>query len=155
MKSITLTKGKLALVDDEDFEHINQFSWYYSNGYAYRPLPRKTRKKPSISMHRLIMDDPAGKEVDHINGNRLDNRRSNLRICTKAENRRNLGLRSTNSTGFKGVCFRKDIKKYQAQITVNSKSVYLGYYPTAQQAAHAYNDAAVKYYGEFARLNEI
>ena len=154
-KIIALSQGKAALVDDGDYEYLNQFSWHYSTGYACRPLPRGHRVTPSISMHRDIMGNPQGMEVDHINGDRLDNRRENLRVCTKAENRRNVGLRRNNGTGYKGVCYRKDIKQWQAQISVNSKAVYLGYYETPEEAAKKYNDAASKYYGKFANLNNL
>jgi hypothetical protein len=155
-KSIPLSQGKFAIVDDGDFEYLNQFKWHYDNtGYASRTLSRVLifRLSRHISMHREITEAPVGMEVDHINGNRLDNRRSNLRVCTKAENRRNIGVRKNNSTGYKGVCYRKYIKQWQAQITVNSKAVYLGYYKTAEEAAKVYDQAAVKYYGNFANIN--
>lgn len=109
------------------------------------------------TLHRLITNANVMEYVDHINGNTLDNRRSNLRICTKAQNCKNRGLskNKTSKVNFKGVTYYKSNKKYIARITNNENKIYLGSFNTAEEAAKAYNEAAIKYHGEFARLNVI
>jgi hypothetical protein len=110
----------------------------------------KTRKR--IWMHRFIMNTPDGMETDHRDMIRLNNQRYNLRTCTKAQNQRNRTKLSNNTSGFKGVTFNNG--RIQSQIKIDGKLIYLGTFPTPIKAAQAYNDAAIKYFGEFARLNE-
>lgn len=161
MKQIPLTRGKVALVDDEDYERlIAMGKWRLDNpGYAVKSKRfRKADGKWSnkiLLMHRIILDAKVGEFVDHINRDKLDNRKSNLRICSKTENNRNVGLSKNNTTGFKGVTFFTLRGKFMAQITFEGKNVFLGYFEEPKEAAKAYNNAAVKYYGEFAYLNEI
>jgi len=150
-KSIPLTRGKFALVDDDDYEYLNQWKWHLKKGYALR----SKNDKPRIIMHRLIMNTPLGMETDHINHNKLDNRKENLRICTNNENHYNLKMRKNNSTGYKGVCLKRKTNKYFAQICHNYKDIHLGYFASPMDAAKAYNEAAIKYYGKFANLNII
>jgi hypothetical protein len=156
MKKIPLSQGKYALVDDADYELVSQYKWSYAprGGYASRNAylggGRKAPKRKTILMHSLITGE---NYVDHINGNGLDNRRSNLRPCTHIENMRNTKLYANNKTGFKGVHYNKRDKKYQANIRVDKKLKALGYYPTAIEAARAYDNAAKEYFGSFARLN--
>lgn len=162
MAEILLSKDKVALVDDSNFVELNQWSWRSSaKGYAFRTglkregiLYRKT-----ISMHRQIMGvfDPKI-EVDHHNHNKLDNRRHNLRVCSRSQNASNSMLDRDSTHGYKGVALLKDKvrnKPWQARIKVEGKSVSLGYFLTKQQAALAYNEAALNYFGEFAHLNEV
>jgi hypothetical protein len=126
MKSITLTRGKVALVDDADYEWLNKYKWYSgARGYVISSTTADG-KKGVMYMHREIMKTPRDMQTDHINGNKLDNRRSNLRICTSAQNRANKGKQSNNTAGYKGICWSKAAKKWQAQITVNKKTIYLG-----------------------------
>jgi hypothetical protein len=103
------------------------------------------------------MDAPDGVQVDHINRNTLDNRRSNLRLCTASQNRYNQKPRKDSVTGFKGVSFHPDkkVKQWQAKIIVEGRKISLKYHATAEEAALAYNRAAVIHHGEFARLNEV
>lgn len=113
----------------------------------------------SVLFHRVLMGAEAGQEVDHINRNTLDNRLSNLRIVTKAQNLLNKGLRSDNTSGYRGVSMNKQLGKWEAYINVidpftsKSKRKFLGYYKTPEEAAAAYNRAASTYHGEYAKLN--
>lgn len=160
MKEIQLTQGKVALVDDEDFEYLNQWKWHASrqkNGkfYACRSI-RINSKKECIIMHRLIVNNTDSKlHTDHINGITLDNRKINLRICTNSQNQMNQKVQINNKNGFKGVHFNKEKKKYEVSITLNGIKNFLGRYNNIIDAAKVYNDAAIKFYGEFAKLNEI
>lgn len=109
----------------------------------------------SLYLSRIIMSAPGGSNVDHINGDTLDNRRSNLRVCSAAENQQNSGKYNNNKSGFKGVYWISRDKKWGASISKNGKRHYLGYFPDKKSAAIAYNNAAVEYHGSFAKLNTI
>lgn len=157
-KEIPLTQNKFALVDIKDFDYLNQFKWcthkQRNTYYAVRSI-KKNGKKALLLMHREILKPPKGMCTDHINGDGLDNRRGNLRICSNSQNLMNRGKQKNNASGFKGVWWQKIERKWQAQIQVNKKVISLGYYPTKECAAIAYNEAATKYHGEFARLNQV
>ena len=155
MKKIKLTQGKYAIVDDEDFAYLNQWKWYFNNkGYAVKNN-WENKKWKTIYMHRLIMNTLKKMETDHINGNKLDNRRCNLRICTKSQNQINSNVNIKNSSGYKGVCWHKDRNKWQVQIEFNGKKYYLGYFVDKIGAAKAYNQKAKELFGEFAYLNKV
>lgn len=143
-KSIPLTQGKFALVDDEDFEYLNQWDWFFHSGYA---------KRTGLRMHNVIMCPQNGLEVDHINGDKLDNRRANLRVCTHSENMKNRKNNKDNTSGYKGVVFHSPSGKWQAQIGVNKKHYSLGLFDNKIDAAKAYDEAARKYGGAFANVN--
>ncbi len=154
VRQIPLTQGKVALIDDEDFERVNQYKWHAlrdSHGttwYARHVTPNPTRVL--LLMHRLIVNAPFGMEVDHVNGDGLDNRRANLRICTHSENVCN--QRKTHGTSrYKGVSWHKDTGKWQAQIKVNGRGMYLGCFTTEEEAHAAYCSASAKYHGGFGR----
>ena len=153
-KSIPLTKGRVAIVDDDDFAYLNQWRWKFNSRYAVRTSGGISHWK-TISMHRVIMNAPDGMEVDHINGEELDNRKENLRICTRSENVRNVGKYRNNTSGFKGVSFdaEKVTRKWRALIQVDKKLISLGRYATPEEAARVYDEAAKKYHGKFAQLN--
>jgi hypothetical protein len=161
MKEIQLTKGKVALVDDEDFEYLNQFKWYASrakNGfYVHRALKGINRKQIKTSIHRVIMKAEKGIIIDHVDGNGLNNQKNNLRICTLGQNQMNRGAQLNNKSGFKGVHYFNNTtdKNWIAKISYNKKIIYLGSYSNPIDAARAYNEAAIKYHGEFANLNKI
>lgn len=159
MKEIELTQGKVALVDDEDYEYLSQFKWCaHKNGntwYATR-LVYENGNKSSITMHRAITQVAKGMVVDHINHNGLDNRKENLRTCTKAENSRNrIKGFTTKSSKYKGVYFYKPRNKWKARIITKREYKYLGLHQTEEAAALAYNQAAKELHGEFALLNEV
>lgn len=152
MKLIPLTQGKYATVDDDLFEELNQFKWFYHCGYARRNSPRGGgKKRHAIHMSRVVLNAPDGVQCDHISLNRLDNQRTNLRLATHAQNIHNRVAPKTNTSGFKGVDFRKSGNKYRARIQVNCKSITLGVFRTAKEAANAYIVAAGKLHGQFAR----
>ena len=162
MKKIPLTQGKFALVDDEDYERlVAEGKWIYHRGYAIRTkhikktTPFGKWSKSVIRMHRLIIDIPDGFEVDHINLNKSDNRRSNLRICTRTENILNRRIQKNNTTGYHGVTWNKRLQKFNARIGVNKQRLHLGYFKNELEAARAYNEAPLKYHGSFAKLNAL
>jgi len=149
-KEIQLTRGKVALVDDEDFARLSEYHWYFDvHGYARCSTPRK------IYMHRLIMNEPDGEQVDHKNQNKLDNRKENLRTCTRSQNASNTFRAHKNHSGFKGVSWDTARSKWKVQIKVNGKNQYQRRCETKEEAALIYNELAVKYFGEFAQLNAV
>ncbi len=162
MKLINLTRGQAAIVDDEDYEWLMQWKWYadYSRSKFYaRRLQRIGITDVKITMHRMLLglkpDDI--KRGDYINGNSLDNRKSNLRICTQANNCKNRGSNLNATSRFKGVSYKKRDEIWVAQITVDKKKLWLGQFPYTSEgevaAAKCYDEAAKKYFKEFAYLN--
>ena len=143
---ITLTKGRFALVDEEDYTKLVKHVWCLSDGgYAESRIGHGNTTK----MHRLLLE--TADEIDHINCDRLDNRKQNLRVASGVQNRGNVILLCTNTSGYKGVSAKGRI--WRAYITKNHKYVGLGSYETKEEAALAYDKAAREYFGEFARLN--
>lgn len=165
---VTTKNGYTFQVDEQDYELAIRQEWH---GYISRQRRtngdwRKARKyitrhiykdgkRTTEEFHRVILNVQKGFEIDHINGDTLDNRRSNLRICTKSGNMRNRSVSINNIVGYKGVGFIKKLSKWNARIRVDNKLIYLGLFCSKEDAALAYNEAALKYWGEFARLNEI
>ena len=144
-------------IDEEDLVLIKPYKWFkqrnknggrYALAHVYR-----NGKRTSLYMHKLIMDSPKGMEIDHVNGDGWDNRKCNLRVCTRQQNTFNQH-RVSPTTGYRGVYLKRN-KNYYAGLEFNGKGVHLGIYKTAKEAAKAYNEGAKKYYGEFAYLNQI
>ena len=152
---ITLSNGGVVLFDDEDFELVNAYHWHVDNaGYARTNIWSGGRKSAAPRMHRLILGDVDSKlHIDHINGNKLDNRKSNLRICTASENARNRGKQRNNTSGYKGVCYDKARQKWKAEIKANGVRRMLGRFNTAEDAHQAYVNAAKELHGDFANIN--
>ncbi len=154
MRTIPLTQGKVALVNDEDYLYLSQFMWAAAKKAetdTWYALRSKGHGHPR-GMHVLILMPEGGLQVDHINRNGLDNRRTNLRVATNAQNAMNVGLRRNNTTGFKGVSLRRGTR-WQARLMVHGKALGLGFFDTAEEAARAYDAAAYENFGEFAWLN--
>lgn len=139
-----------TLMDIEDLNLVSGKYLAYCNGYIVYE-----EKGKQYHLHRVIMDCPQGMQVDHINGDRADNRKSNLRICTMRNNNKNRLISSNNTSGYKGVSWNKAKRKWWATIIADKSKVYLGAFDTPEEAAKVYNAAALKYHGEFAKLNEI
>jgi hypothetical protein len=156
MKLIPLTQGHFAIVDDADFENVNQHKWsYHHTGYAMRQVrvrPGRGGQKNEW-LHRRLMQPGEGLEVDHINHNKLDNRRANLRVCTKQQNRQNRKAYKGTSSGFKGVTWNTREQKWYVKISVNGQRKHIGVFDSAEDAARAYDVAAREHFGAFACLN--
>lgn len=139
MKKIPLTQGKFALVDDGDFEELTRWKWWFdaTNGYACRTVWKKSK----VYMHRQVLDTPKGKYTDHINHNKLDNRKHNLRICSQSINMHNSRKLTGKYSTYKGVSWNKNRKRWFAQITCNYKHINLGYFNDEKTAHSAYVEA--------------
>ena len=159
MKEVKLTQGYVALVDDEDFDRVSTAGpWhavvYPRSVYAKHTTAHIDGKQKPITMHSFILGVTDGRiEIDHEDHNGLNNQRINLRVATKHENQRNRRKSHNNTSGYKGVCWVKARHNWEAMIRVNGKSVWLGSFASAEDAARAYDSAALKYFGEFAFTN--
>mgnify|MGYP001558903680 CR=1 FL=1 len=143
--------GKVVIVDNTDFEYLNKNKWYLgSQRHAIR-----TEKGKTIYMHKLIMNVERGFYVDHADGNPLNNQRFNLRKATNSQNQMNRKNSSINTSGYKGVTWNKKLNKWRAQIYLEKKYIYLGYFKNIKDAASAYNEKARNIFGQFSRLNHI
>lgn len=143
-REIPLGNDRFAIVDDADYEQISRYSWRYVRIHTSEYAVIKGRRD-LFFMHRLLINPPSGHEVDHQDGNGLNNTRHNLRVVSHAQ----------NISKHKGVVWHKPSSKWRARITVAGLRISLGLFPTELDAARAYNEAALKYHGEFARLNDI
>ncbi len=167
MRRIKLTQGKYALVDNWNYEWLNQFKWGYGakygrekhlQGYAVRSIPKKERilgQRGSISMHNLILNTPKGKCADHKDGNTLNNQENNLRTVTYAQNSMNSKKMKNSTSKYKGVYWGKRERRWRVSIKISGKEMYIGVFTDEIKAALAYNEKAKEYFGEFAYLNEV
>jgi hypothetical protein len=148
------------IIDDEDCDKIKDYTWQVRKNHNYNvfyigsKIKQKNNIYKNIELSRLITGAKCTELVDHKNGDTLDNTKSNLRVCSRAENNRNSNKRKDgNTSNYKGVCWKARNNKFVSQINFNNKKIHLGYFETEDQAAIAYNMAAIKYFGEFARPN--
>lgn len=151
---------RYALVDDEDFERVNRYRWYASRdiqglSYACRSIKTEDNKTAIVLMHRFIMNAEKGEIVEHKKRNGLDNRRKNLRACTSAQVQAGKKLGKNSQTGYKGISWIVKRGHYTARIGRDNKMIYLGSFDNPIDAARAYNEEAVKLYGEFAFENKF
>ena len=149
--TLTTNSGQVILVDADDVDRLRDYTWCISgNGYAM-----SRTFGPAVILHRLVMDADPGMYVDHINGNILDNRKQNLRVCRKQENEFNQKLRADNVSGYRGVCRDKRRGGFRAYINKDGRQYHLGRFNDPRDAAEAYNRKAIELFGEFARLNDL
>lgn len=157
-KRLSLNNEEFALIDEDDYKLVSEFKWFVDikgkqkyakcKKYIGRVSGKYIYKR--LYLHRLIMNPPKGMDVDHINGNGLDNRRCNLRICTRSQNIRNaIGKKGTSQ--YKGVCRHRN--SWLASITKDYKQIHIGHYSTEIEAAKAYDKKAKELFGEFAKFN--
>jgi hypothetical protein len=157
--SIPLTQGIIALVDIDDYERISRFDWYaYKNRntfYAGRNVPGISKAQDMVLMHREILGLSRGDgiKVDHRNRNGLDNRRENLRVASTSINNHNRRIQSNNTSGYRGVSWHKDAKKWSAGVTINGKWRYLGLHNDIISAAKTRDLETIKIYGKDSVLN--
>lgn len=155
-RRIPLTQGQYAIVDADDYYELIKYKWQAcrsGNTYYARRMIYRNGKRIVIHMHRIVLSAPGGMLVDHINGNGLDNRKVNLRLATPEQNSRNRCAMRGRSSKYKGVRYDRSRKIYRVWIRLNGKEVCLGRFKDEVEAAKAYDRAARKYHGEFARLN--
>ena len=156
MKFIPLTQGRVAVVDDADYERLFQHKWCYcesNGGYAMRNSPRINGQHHSILMHREVLGTPEGFDTDHRDRNTLNNQKANLRVATKVQNGGNRGKTHGRTSKYKGVYFDKARGKFSAMIQVGGKRRCLGRFDGELAAALAYDDAALELFGDYAKVN--
>lgn len=150
-RELPINMNDCAIVDDDIYERESKHNWYVDgDGYVARMAKRPNGKRFVLKLHWCVLRAPKGFVIDHINGNRLDNRRENLRVCTRAQNNANI-----HKDKFKGVIWRDHANAYKAYIKKNHKQIHLGYFKEEKQAAIAYNKAAIELFGEYAQLNQV
>lgn len=153
MKLIPLGHGIFAKVDDEDYQWLIQWKWCFCKNYAVRGSKRINGKQKTIYMHREILTPIDGFITDHINRDTLDNRRSNLRRCTKKQNMMNSNKPRRNTSGYKGVSYARNCNKFVAYIKIDGNHHCLGYFSDPVDAARTYDRMAIQQFGQFASIN--
>lgn len=155
MKEIPLTKGYVAIVDDADFDFLSQWKWHVNVGpkhvYAMRNSKPENGKRHHIIMHRVLCPADSSFDIDHINGNSLDNRRENLRVATRTQNMWNRSPNAKGKSKYKGVMWHKQHQKWLAAIQVNKKRYHIGLFLDEEEAGRAYAKRAAELFGEFNR----
>lgn len=158
---IILTKEMETIIDIDDLDKVKQYRWTINKQgnkfYARTKINVEGSKRKSVALHSIIMGAENLNKVyiDHCNRDSLNNCKSNLRICSILENNRNQAIRKDNKSGYKGVHWHKQHMKWYANISVNKKDIFLGLFKIKEEAARKYNEAAIKYFGEFAYLNSV
>lgn len=155
---IKLNNGLIAIIDEDDYEKVKDITWYADyckNVKSFYVKTAKCKLREKTSLHRFIVNPPKHMFVDHVNHNTLDNRKSNLRIVTRSQNQMNQKKRCDNLSGYTGVGFIKDEKKWQARITVNQKTKRLGRFFLKCQAVKARKEAEQKHFGEYSYESSI
>lgn len=159
MKTIQLTRNSETMVSDEDYEYLSQWKWFAHSKkglYAVRGI-YLTNGRKNLFMHNVIAERMGlaivGKKIDHIDLNTLNNQRENLRVATHSQNMMNRNMFSRNTSGYKGVIWETGANKWRARIRVNTKLIHLGLFTSPEDAALAYDIAAIKHHGDFAKLN--
>lgn len=161
MKKIPLGRGKFALIDDDDYDRVSMHTWHmksrlhlnYASSTKYLGGGRKKAKYRMLQLHRFIMNPSKGMDVDHIDGNGLNNQKSNLRICTHQQNCMNTRKSRNTTSRYKGVSWDKESGKWKASIRFNNSLKNLGRYRTQKEAAKAYDKKAKELFGEYGNLN--
>jgi len=156
MKQLQLSKARFAMVDDDDFEWANQWKWYFDGQYAAREQHvggGGERDSIKLYLHRELMQTPTGLVTDHIDRDKLNNVRSNLRICTFSENINNGSRRVDNHSGYRGVTWHKQREYWYARIKYQGKCTFLGSFKDKNEAAKAYDKASREIYGVVAYQN--
>lgn len=150
MRQILLSQGQFAVVDDADFECLSQYKWYFLKGRAVRkPRTYEGKRVGLVWMHRVIMRPPDNMVVDHINGNKLDNRRINLRVCSKSQNEWNKRAYKTNTSGMKNVYWNKSKKRYVVSFSKYRKKIILGHFSSFQEAVKVRNENVIEVHEGF------
>lgn len=156
MKTMQLNHEQVALLDDGDYDRVVSRGWYAAWDKHAKSYVAYSTDRPRVALHRFILSVRDSTPVDHANGNRLDNRRQNLRLCTKSQNAMNQRKQQRPTTSrYKGVNFDTRSGKWRVTVGFNGRRVHLGYYDDEAEAALAYNVAAIKLFGKFARPNPI
>lgn len=161
MQQIQLTKGLVTLVDDDDYDYLNQFLWTVnttSHPYVVRSAKKRERNGKSaykIYMHHVVLKSDRSYVVDHIDRNLLNNQKYNLRLVTMSQNIATAYFRPKGTSQYRGVSWDKRRSVWECKIKVHKKSIFLGYFDDEAKAAMRYNQAALTYFGEFAALNEV
>lgn len=147
---LPLTKGKVAAIDSEDIARVSMWNWCFGNKYAQRTSSGHI----IVPLHRVLAGATDGIFVDHIDGDKLNNRKSNLRLCSIAENSRNQKRRSTNTSGYKGVSFHRSSGKWHARITKHYRTIFLGEFGSAKEASAAYIIASREHHGDYGNVGD-
>lgn len=153
MRTITLTQNKTAWIDDADYERVSLYKWQAKPCRSGQCYAHAYVSGHMVTMHRFILKPAEDMQVDHISGNGLDNRRSNMRVCTQRRNSQNMRPMKNKSSAYKGVS--RWGNRWSAYIRIEGKKRHLGYFDDETDAARAYNKAAERYFGQYARVNEI
>lgn len=154
VKEIILSNKSISLVDNKCYKRLNKYNWFTGNKYVQTKI-KVNNKILNIYMHRLIMNAPKGVQVDHIDGNKLNNQKSNLRLVTNGQNQMNSKNTKGSSSKYKGVTWDKNRNKWTVHICLDWKIKHLGRFEKEIDAVKAYNEVAKELFGEFANLNEV